>query len=509
MTRRSLVVVLAVVLSACPEVPLVATDGAVMTIDSGPPARDSGVGVTPADSGFSGLDASVVMADAGAVAVFDAGAGTDAGFDSGVTVVDAGSNRFTTTLIDAGTLLFNGTSYRYQLLRFEVEGKAPSYGQYFPPPDGGTGPIVVVTQPYAAAAWTGEEVDSRWAAKATMYALYPDTDCPGFDGGDSIIYQPMTVADGVGQSFIYLYHGLGVLQVFERFYTGGSIQNDVDDTTAAFRFLAAEPTVKKDEIAIFGGSWGGFEAVYGAMRAPAAVRPKLGLVAYPLTDFEVQEHYLTHLDERFTTVAARDTMTHFFAPYRRRIAASTATQGFSEFNSLAVRTNLKTPLVIIHDSWDVLVPIEETRSLVDAGIGVDATILPHIGAAPWDTFGLKHFPVAPDEAHNESAVITFATAHLLVGLTPATQTLFVPVDSAELHAFFVAQHAVQQAVGGSMTELARRMNELADPRIWVFEPGGSFAMTGDEWITGEVNSIWGTSFTKTTIKAQLAMGLPP
>ncbi len=446
MTRRSLVVVLAVLLSACPEVPLVATDGAVMTTDSGAPARDSGVVVAPVDSGMA--DASVVMSDAGAVA--DAGTGSDAGFDSGISVFDAGSNRFTTTLLDAGTLLFNGTAYRYQLLRFEVEGKAPSYGQYFPPPDGGPGPIVVVTQPYAAAAWSGEEVDSRWAAKATMYALYPDTDCPGFDGGDSIIYQPMTVADGVGQSFIYLYHGLGVLQVFERFYAGGSIQNDVDDTTAAFRFLAEEPTVKKDEVAIFGGSWGGFEAVYGAMRAPAAVRPKLGLVAYPLTDFEVQEHYLTHLNERFTTVAARDTMTHFFAPYRRRIAASTATQGFSE-----------------------------------------------------------HFSVAPDEAHDESAVITFATAHLLVGLTPATQTLFVPVDSAELHSFFTAQRAVQQAVGGSMTELARRMNELADPRIYVFEPGGSFAMTGDDWITSEVNSIWGTSFTKVTIKAQLAMGLPP
>ncbi len=498
MTRRSLVVVAFATLGlACSEMtPPASTDGSVVIVaDAGVGARDSGL-MPVADSGTSAPDASM-------------GGGSDAGLVDAGAVVDAGSNRFTYTVLDAGSLMVNGVPYRYELLRFEVEGKAASYGQYFPPPDGGTGPVVVVTQPYAGAPWTGEEVDARWAAKATRYALYPDTDSPGADGGDLIIYQPMTVADGVDQSFIYLYHGLGVLQVFERFYAGGSIQNDVDDTVAGFRFLAQEPTVKKDEIGIFGGSWGGFEAVYGTMRAPAEVRPKLGLAAYPLTDFEVQEHYLTHLEERFSTPAAKDQMTHFFAPYRRRIGATTATRGFGEFNSLAVRTNLKTPMVIIHDSWDVLVPVEETRSLVDAGIGVDAMILQHVGSAPWDTFGLKHFPVAADEPNNDSAVIAFATSHLLVGLTAATQTLYVPVEPTKLHAFLVAQRNVQQSVGGSMTELARLLNELAQARIYVFQPNTAFLMRGLDWVTSEVNSIWGTSFTASTINAQLAMGLPP
>lgn len=505
MTFRSILLA-ALMLTACPPVLMGSDAGVVLDAGGISPVVDAGAldaSVLVPDASVPTPDASVPTPDASvpdaSVLVPDASVP-----DASVVVEDAGT--FSYSVIDAGTLFIDGKAFDYKLLRFNQPGKAPSYGQYFPPPDGGAGPIVVVTQPYAGAGWTGEEVDRRWQAKAPTYSLYPDTDSPGADGGDTIVYQPMSVEDGVSQSFIYLFHNVGVLQVFARFYAGGSIENDVDDVVGGFRFLEVEPTARKNEIGIFGGSWGGFEAVYGAMRAPESVRPKVGMAAYPLTDFEFQEHYLTHLGEKFSAPGQIAAVEAFFAPYRRRIAASTSgTQGFSRWNAAAVRAELRTPMNFLHDEFDVLVPIEETRAQADGGL-VDAFILPHANPPQWDTYGLKHFPIEVEEPNNDSAVISFSVAHLMLNLTAAPQTVYVPIERVKLHAFIVQQHAAQKP-DDPMHAFARQLLELAESRVYVFETPG-FALAGPEYVTGEVNSVWGTSFTTATIRAQLALGLP-
>lgn len=474
---------------------------------------DAGVGVDAGEVDAGKADAGLDAVDAGEVDAGEADAGhRDAGtVDAGSLDASVDAGHFERLVVDSGVLLLNGQAWPYELLKLTLPGKRPTYAQYFPPVnDGGPAPTIVTAMPYNGIRWTGEEVDTRWANKAPVYGVYPDTDGPFDAGTDTIVYEPTSLENSLSQCFIYLYHGLGVLQVYGRFYAGGDLDNEVDDLNAGFRFLEGEARVNPQAIGVFGGSWGGFEAVYGAMHAPAQVRPITGAVLYPLTDFEAQVHYLdVEVPARYADPQVRATFASFFGAYRRRMATSVS-GGFSGWNAAAVQRTLKTPLLVFHDTWDTLVPVAETRALTDAGLNLTAYELEHPGQPTWVTPPLDHFTV--DKDAQNSAVTTFAVAHLLKTLG-VKGPLLVPVSIGFMHVFLQLQrqHQLTDAVTmqRSLVGLAERLSSLCEARVTMFDGSTNTALSGPAWLAWELNTLWKTSLDESTVCAQLRTGLPP
>ncbi len=54
---------------------------------------------------------------------------------------------------------------------------------------------------------------------------------------------------------------------------------------AGMWFAAEQPQVDRTRVGIWGGSWGGFEALFAAQQADARARPRAVAALYPPSDF--------------------------------------------------------------------------------------------------------------------------------------------------------------------------------------------------------------------------------
>jgi acetyl esterase/lipase len=443
------------------------------------------------------LDAGV--RDAGA---HDAGfqdAGVDAGLDAGL---DAG---FSFTVLSRQTL-DGGVSF--ELLRLTQPGRAASYARWFPPVDGGLAPVVVMTQPYDGIDWTGEEVDARWAAQGA--GLFPDRDGPNWDGGNQVIvYTPQSHAEAADAANLWRFHGFSVLMIYGRFYAGGDVQNDIDDMTAGFEFLARQPTVDRAHIGIVGGSWGGFEALYAAAYARADVRPTAGVALYPLSDFQVEQAYVTQvLPTRYTLASSRDKSQAFFEPYLRRLAPTVARNGgYAALIAGNLVQRITAPFLLIHEDWDTLVSFEQSTQLVSlAPQRFEPLWLLHAAPpAPWDQTVTSHGQLL--QQLGPVTDYTFVWAFLLRRLGAPTQPLYVPIDAVGLRALTQLVHD-RQAQGQDVRFYAQRLLELTDSRVSTYELTSLAIVPGVQTVAAEVNAVWGTHWTATDAAAQLAQGLP-
>lgn len=397
----------------------------------------------------------------------------------------------------------------YQLLRLQRGPGPASYAQWFPPPPGAPAPVLIQTQPYDGIDWTGEGVDQRWAALGP--GLHPDVDGPDYDPARSsaITYTPMSPAKGVEDSGLWRLHGFGVLFLFGRFYAGGDVENDIQDMTAGFEFLAKRGDVDRRRIGISGGSWGGFLALYGAAYAPAGLRPSVGAALYPLSDFEVERRFVTEvLPLRYQQAASRDAAATFFEPYLRRIDATTLRRGgFQGLRAADLLERIFAPFLLVHEDWDTLVSFEQSTHLATQA---PAHFLP---------FWLEHpGPPEPwDQALNQHGLLlnqlgpfglsTFVWAHLLVHLGGADQPLYIPYSAAPLRALLTQLRQAQRA-GLPIDFLAERLRDLCDPRASSYELSTQVIVPGPETVAVELNAVWGTHFDGPGACAQLAIGLP-
>lgn len=218
-------------------------------------------------------------------------------------------------LIKSDYVEINNKKIKYDLLRFEGPVK-PSYGVYF---HGSRNEVILVTRPYMEIDWTGENIDKKTKNPVNTDVL-------------------------VENSNIYLYNDFSVLNVFGRFYTGDNIENDVDDIVNGLRYLSN----KTDKVAIHGGSWGGFEAIYAA--AISENKPIVGTAFYPPIDFESWYNW------------SEDTGESFFVPYRERIDNAT-NKNYSNWNYDFIVNNLETKFILFHSPVDTLVPIDQSENL--------------------------------------------------------------------------------------------------------------------------------------------------
>ncbi|MCP3104589.1 S9 family peptidase [Myxococcus sp. K15C18031901] len=421
------------------------------------------------------------------------------------------SSKLTVTVLATGQAEAWGMQWPYQLLRLQEDGKAAAYAQWFPPRKEGTWPAMLLTRPYDGISWTGEAVDAKWAARGA--GLHPDDSEPHYHEGSSVIaYAPVTPEAVAAESFFFLYHDFGVLAVFGRFYAGGDLQNDVDDMHAGFSFLAQAPGVDRSRVGIHGGSWGGFEALYAAASAPAEVRPRVGVALYPLSDFTRQQDYLSAVvPSRVSDPVVRSQYSMFFEPYLRRVFATTGgTPGASGVDSTRwtheyLAAAVDTPFLVIHEDWDSLIPVEQTRELASRlGQRLTPLYFQHPGAADWDTRALDHGVLVSRYGHT---LDTLATSHLLTRLGGDTQPLYVPVLQSSLVEWLREVRALQ-ASGRDVSDVAPRLRELTDPRVTLVELSDGNRAAGVDWVAAVVNAVWGTQYTRDTLRDALASGLP-
>jgi hypothetical protein len=387
----------------------------------------------------------------------------------------------------------NGAVYQYQLLQLSEPGGRTTYAIWLPPNStSGLRPAVLITEPYMEVDWSTDPVDLAWAARFNHnLPFYPDVNGPFVNPTSGpISYALWNPGDVPPEGLVCLGHNMGVLLVFERFYAGGTVADNVKDTTLGLEFLQEQSGIDLNHLGIFGESWGGFEAIYGAANAPAGAVPAFGVARSPPSDLGQFYQYATQ--GLFSLIQDQGLLAQrlsFYDPYVRRIAASTVTSlsplsfDFSAYGLNFLQTNLKTKFLVLHDQWDTLVPFSQSVALVTAAPNqVQGLWYPHVGAIDYNSLPLSHEPVSPGMAPGNASV--FTCVYLLERLLPLNAPIFIPYRSSDLINFFAYMRDMQKQ-GQDISSLVPRLGDLADSRIVMVDmtpaPGNFPPLPGSLW----------------------------
>jgi hypothetical protein len=396
-----------------------------------------------------------------------------------------------------------GRSWTNHLVRITRPDGARTYVQYIPSDKPGPRPLVVLTMPYAGIDWTGEAIDARWAGYTLTGGRHLDVDGPGFDGSAMIVYDPTSIAQADDQAHLHLLNDFAVALVYGRFYTGGSVRDDIEDTRAGMWFVAERPATEVDHarIGVFGASWGGFEALYASAYADPRARPRVTVAEFPPADFTTLEpHFLAVTGDAYT----------YLQPYLRRIHAATGGApsdpgaDYSGLRTADLCAGLPADTLVLHDEHDNLVPVAQSEALI-AACGGDAVYWRRTG--PIDPSLWSHGPLLSEPVFPSAS--TYALDYLALHLAPPGQQIVLSAYAPDaLTAHLATVHAAQQA-GRDVLFAAPRLRELADPRLYALDLTTGTLRPGAEVAATAVNTTWGTHETAQTIAATLAGGLPP
>ena len=125
-----------------------------------------------------------------------------------------------------------------QLVRIIHADGSRTYVHFLMSDKPGPRPTVVLTQPYAGIAWSGEEVDTRWAGyfadrpnpqPTDHQILHEDVDGPKADATTKIVYETQPLDQAKREARPHLLNDFSVVLVYGRFYVGGSVRNDIAD----------------------------------------------------------------------------------------------------------------------------------------------------------------------------------------------------------------------------------------------------------------------------------------
>ena len=408
-------------------------------------------------------------------------------------------------VIAQGSEVFDDRTHPYTLLAItNARTGQVTYAQWVEP-DGGhvqDGPVIVLTQPYAGIDWTGEEVDTRWATLGN--GSHADVDSPGAPSTpENIAYSNANPRAGVDGAMVYLLNGISALHVFGRFYAGGDIEDDIEDMANGMRYLATREDIDKENIGVFGGSWGGFEAFYAAMHAPEEVTPDVGVAFYPLTDFEQEVRFVESF-EQVQSVSQREAYRYFFAPYLRRIYATTGGPpdrmgaSYASVSHEAVDTKLRTPFFVFHDDQDTLVPFSMSQDLVQNEL-ISYTWFLHPEPVSLETASPSHGATI---ARHGLSVSTISTILLMSRLKDDGGTLLTLADSVAFEAM-LSDLRDQNARGQTLGNFPAMLADLASARVQIFDLQTNVFVSGPVFVSARVNAVWNTNYTPENIEASL------
>ena len=365
----------------------------------------------------------------------DASSLRDANADTGdAPIPDANSDVRTVVAADAGpgvesfevigerTATLLDMPRRVQLIRGTRRDGERTYLLYILA-EAANAPVVVVNEPYAGIDWSGEAVDARWAALGN--GTHPDVDAPAYDGNDLITYGAQPVQTAVNESLVWIFNGAAVVHVYGRFYTGGTVLDDAEDAAMGYAFVASRSReLDVSRIGGYGNSWGGMMALFGAARARDAHPRALSVLAPPSSFIEFYQHTHVEMPARFGNPALSEA---FFSPYWRRAAPTvgfppSATDPRSiAFTPAGICSALPSNVLVMHDDWDILIPVRHTEALTATCAGKVRPLFWRRRALDYGTAAFDHGPLWREG--NVPSVLTFAALHLLHSILPTSSTI--------------------------------------------------------------------------------------
>lgn len=267
----------------------------------------------------------------------------------------------------------------------------------------------------------------------------------------------------------------------------------------------------------FGLSLGGFEAIYGAAAAPEELTPALGVSWFPPSDFP---SWVTYLVDDLPAVfpPGSDVLAgydRFFEPYLRRVYAVTGGHpgapgaDYAGLRLADLAAGMRTDFLLVHDTWDTLVPVAQTVELVQATTA-QGFWFPHTTGIDFETFARDHRQ--PCEGLRFSTAMLFSYTYLLTRLVEPAATAVALYDWFELagcqggpdpdevelcrncpgHPGLFAYLRAQQLPGHDISWLVPRLVELADPRLTLHDVSVAGANAPGHHLVGLfLNGIWG------------------
>ena len=346
-------------------------------------------------------------------------------------------------------------TWKVELIKLPLPDGSYTYAQWIKANVDGLQPVAVSTMPYDLIDWTGEQIDEYIADN------YPD-----------FVLDPETLTKGVAG---ILKNGVGTLFTFGRFYTGESLQNDIDDTVAGLEFLAKLDYIDKSKIAINGISWGGMQALHAAARAPEELKIVSVVAFAPPSDLGELDYYANQtIPQIVTDDSLKEKYANFYKNYIDRIKLTTGghvwedERAFYPFSNeyLAENINTETDILIPHDTWDTIVPVDVTYDLINltkGQIDTGALLYPHAEKYDINTQAVGH------------------GAGLMALLNTPFQSIFNYVrlkgDSRDEIVINYSYDNLMVYVGklqdvlsktgdlGQVTYIEHRLTEMSDPRI--------------------------------------------
>lgn len=416
----------------------------------------------------------------------------------------------TVTVISEGTTPFGDLMLTYELIRLTREDGLATYVQWVHPlAASGPTSVIVQTQPYDALEWTGDPVDEAFAdANPRADGLLPDAACPD-ENDRGIAGAALRPEDAAISAVAHLLNGHGALLVYGRFYACDTVVGEVLDTRAALSFLTTRPDqIDPQRVAITGNSWGGFLALYGAVREPDGVDVS---VVVPLNPPASLAHLLTGAGS-LQSVFPADKL-RFFDAYRYRIEAATGgPPGTGDFSRWDV-DDLCAGLVgkhtlLLHDNWDTLVPFASSTELVEScGATSDIAGLWWRRPLPIDyqAVGLDHGLLGREPGY--PSVYTLSSTYLYAHANNAAHPIIAYASRAGLVAFMTLVRD-DQRTGGDVEHARVRVLEAMTPgTTFVLVDEGAVAPADTLWAEA-ATTVWGGAWTAESLRVQLETGFP-
>lgn len=262
-------------------------------------------------------------------------------------------------------------------------------------------PTVVIANPYAGIDWTKEAGDEKWWGRsgADVGYLFGDEDGPGFQLGitkGKLFYQKQSPLQTFQMGALFAPNQISLLIINNRFYRGRNLKIYVDEFIKVTEYFLNQKKINPDKMAMFGASLGGFIVAQASLTEK--IKANALVLQSPLIDLKNQVNHILDYPSLISDNSVLEGYVNFFEPYLRRIYPFTSgTPGQSAemylpYQLETVAKKLKSETLVLHDTWDTLVPVENSKQFVTQSSSLSQIFLyQHTTGIDWNLFKMDHW----------------------------------------------------------------------------------------------------------------------
>lgn len=363
---------------------------------------------------------------------------------------------------------------------------------------------VVISEPYAGIDWTDDPKDKDWINKANSYngINVLDTEGPPVPGIDEnlgyLLFKSQDKQQSAAAGALYLENNLSVLIIYNRFFRGRNFNDYVLEHSTVVKYFIENSKIDSANFVYFGASLGGGISLYSAMNGDYA--PKALVLLTPLIDLKRQLEYTQEIQSKSISEQKKNSYKDFFAPYLRRIIDNYTTQ--------AIASKLKSNSLIIHDTWDTLVPYQSSWELYvelknNNSLRSDMVLYQHAQAIDFEQFALDHSQPNKNEGYLLENSFLFFYNYIVQNLRNPTDAKINYYDYAKTLKM-LSEFKSAQDRGQNIQWIKNRFKDLCHSNIQMVDTSNAVpAVSGDYFIQQILKNIWGKDFSIDTVCAQL------